>query len=141
MIELANAASERAAFPFVLVDKLLGSAPGERAVGLRNVTANDPLLACADGRPATLRRALLVEAFSQLVGAALVPEGKSPAAVEISRIESMRFLRSPVPGDQLVLTVELSEAGEKAVRAACKAEIGGELAAEGTIELEVSTGT
>ncbi len=141
MLEIEEAVSEgAAAFPFVLVDKVLGCVPGERAIGLRNVTANDPLLARAGRRPATLRRALLVEAFSQLAAAALAPEGKGPRAVEISKIESMRFLRSPVPGDQLVLTVEFVAAEGSAVRAACRAEVDGELIAEGFVEFEVLAG-
>ncbi len=131
------------AFPFILVDKILGSAPGERAIALRNVTANDPLLASGGARPdpaaasppLSMRRGLLIEAFSQVASYALAGEGEVPRPVEIARIDSMRFLRSPVPGDQLVLTVEISKAGD-AIRAACKAEAGGELVAEGTLELE-----
>jgi 3-hydroxyacyl-[acyl-carrier-protein] dehydratase len=121
------------AFPFILVDKVLASAPDERAIGLRNVTANDPLLAAQGRREVSLRRGLIVEAFSQLAAVALAPKGTPPQAVEISRIDSMRFVRSPVPGDQLVLTIELSkpEAGEVSI--SCKAEVDGSLIAEGTL--------
>lgn len=142
MPELEDAARERAsAFPFILVDKVLAKVPGERAIGLRNVTANDPLISvggAGGGRGAGgLRRGLMIEAFSQLSAAALAPEGAEPRAVEISRIDSMRFLRTPVPGDQLVLTVELSKelsgAEEGEVRVFCKAEVDGALVAEGTV--------
>jgi len=124
--------------PFILVDKLLASVPGERAVGLRNVTANDPLIAAGGGGATSLRRSLLVDAFAQLVAMALVPEGERPVPVEISRIEAMSFLRSPIPGDQIALTVEItpSEGDAAAKRAKCRAEIGGELVAEGEIEFE-----
>ncbi len=124
--------------PFILVDKLLASVPGERAVGLRNVTANDPLIAGGGRRPTSLRRSLLVDAFVQLVGMALVPEGEEAAPVEISKIEAMTFLRSPVPGDQVVLTVEIAKGeGEGAARRAkCRAEVDGKLVAEGEIEFE-----
>jgi len=122
------------AFPFVLVDRVLAAVPFERAVGLRNVTANDPLLARGGGDVASMRRGLLIEAFAQLAGAALSGDGLRPAAVDVSRIGSMRFLRSPVPGDQLVLTVELSRGGQDRAKAACKAEISGELVAEGELE-------
>jgi len=123
--------------PFILVDKLLASVPGERAIGLRNVTANDPLIA-AGGGSRSLRRSLLVDAFAQLVAMALVPEGERPVPVEISRIEAMRFLRSPIPGDQIALTVEIVPGGGEAAprRAKCRAEVGGELVAEGEIEFE-----
>jgi 3-hydroxyacyl-[acyl-carrier-protein] dehydratase len=137
MPESESAGTEPPAdYPFILVDKLLASVPGERAVGLRNVTANDPLIAGGGRQPTSLRRSLLVDAFAQLVALALAPEGERPVAVEISKIDSMSFLRSPVPGDQIVLTVEL-EAGDGATRRAkCSAEAEGESLAEGVIEFE-----
>ncbi|MHC4200927.1 MAG: hotdog family protein, partial [Planctomycetota bacterium] len=131
-----------AEFPFILIDKVLATAPGERAIGLRNVTANDPLIVTegADGASAAggLRRGPVLEAFAQLASALPGPEGAPPRAVEISRIDSMRFLRTAVPGDQIVLTVVLSKEGatpeEGAVKASCKAEVEGVLLAEGTVE-------
>ncbi|MHC5053095.1 MAG: hotdog family protein [Planctomycetota bacterium] len=140
MPESEGAGSEPPAdYPFILVDKLLAAVPGERAVGLRNVTANDPLVAGGGRRPFSLRRSFLVDAFAQLVALALAPEGERPAPVEISKIDSMSFLRSPVPGDQVVLTVELGEGGSATRRAKCRAEAGGEPVAEGEIEFESST--
>lgn len=157
-------------FPFILVDKVLGKAPGERAIGLRNVTANDPLLASGGGgagpRVISMRRALIVEAFSQLASYALAADGDAPSRVEVAGIDSMRFVRSPVPGDQIVLTVEVlkeeaegqapsevrpaltgvdgapgdgsaGRAGNRTVHMACKAEVGGELVARGKLEIEV----
>jgi 3-hydroxyacyl-[acyl-carrier-protein] dehydratase len=130
------AVREAEAFPFLLVDKVLGSVSGERAVGVRNVTANDPLLAGGGRRPHTMRRSLLVEAFSQLVAMALGPDPKRPEAVEVTRIESMRFERSPVPGDQIVLNVEITREGS-AVKSACTAEIAGQRIAEGALQMQV----
>jgi len=72
-----------------------------------------------------------VDAFAQLVAMALAPEGGTSVPVEISKIEEMTFLRSPVPGDQVVLTVELADG-----RARCRAEVGGELVAEGAIDFQ-----
>lgn len=129
-------------FPFILIDKVLATAPGERAIGLRNVTANDPLIVTegAEGVSAAggLRRGLVLEAFAQLASALPPSDGAPPRAVEISKVESMRFLRTAVPGDQIVLTVVLSKEGPTpeggAVKASCKAEVEGVLLAEGTVE-------
>jgi 3-hydroxymyristoyl/3-hydroxydecanoyl-(acyl carrier protein) dehydratase len=90
-----------------------------------------------------MRRSLLVEAFDQLIGEALVHEGEPAEEIEIAAIREMRFLRSPAPGDQLVLTVELLEAERAGSggRARCRAEIGGELAAEGEITFERAGGS
>jgi len=125
-------------YPYLLVDKIMGVVSGERGVGLRNVTANDPLLAADGRRPLTMRRALLVEAFAQVAAMILGSDDRRPAALEVTRIESMRFGRSPVPGDQIVLDVALSRDGA-AVKAACRAEVGGRSVAEGALELEIQS--
>ena len=123
-------------YPFLLVDKVLGMDSGVRAVGLRNVTANDVLLAGQGRKPNTMRRGLLIEAFSQLAAMALGPDSKHPAAVELTTIESMAFTKTPVPGDQIVLNVDLARDGDKAT-ATCKAEVGGAEIASGTLVFDV----
>ena len=140
MLKLEDlAAGHPEAFPFLLIDKVLGAVENERAVGLRNVTANDPLLAGEGRRPYSMRRGFLIEAFAQLAAIVLTPEGGDPGSVDITRIDSMRFLKSPTPGDQIVMTIELAREGD-ALKVACKAEIGGELAAEGRIDIETAGG-
>jgi 3-hydroxyacyl-[acyl-carrier-protein] dehydratase len=124
-------------YPFLLVDKVLGMDSGVRAVGLRNVTANDVLLAGQGRRPNTMRRGLLIEAFSQLTSMALGPDSRHPIAVELTSIDTMTFSKTPVPGDQIVLTVELSRDGATAT-ATCKAEVGGAAIAEGTLVFDVA---
>ncbi len=133
MLDLQGSATRHPAeSPFSFIDRVLGVQTGERAVALRNVTANDPLVASGG-----LRRAFLVEAFAQLASIALSPEDRLPSAVEIAKIESMTFSRTPVPGDQIVLTVELSRPEEGArLKALCKAEVDGEVISQGAIEIE-----
>jgi 3-hydroxyacyl-[acyl-carrier-protein] dehydratase len=123
-------------YPFLLVDKVLGVTPGESAVGLRNVTANDVLLAAQGRKPATMRRALLIEAFSQLTAMALGPDSKHPLLVELAEIQAMTFTKTPVPGGQIVLNVELSRDDEKAT-ATCKAEVDGAPIATGTLLFDI----
>jgi 3-hydroxyacyl-[acyl-carrier-protein] dehydratase len=130
------AARHPGSYPFLLVDKVLGMESARRAIGLHNVTANDPLLAANGREPHSMRRALLIEAFSQLTAMALGHDSRHPAPVELAAIESMTFTRSPVPGDQIVLNVDLSRDGV-VVTAACTAEIGGEKIAGGTLAFDV----
>jgi 3-hydroxyacyl-[acyl-carrier-protein] dehydratase len=114
--------------PFSLVDRVLAVEEGVRAVGLRNVTADDPLLVQGGGAPVAMRRSLVIEAFAELASRAL------SRAVEVSRIEAMRFNRSPVPGDQLVVIVDVAQK-EGGATASCRAEIDGVVVCEGTMEL------
>ena len=117
--------------PFLMIARVLAVEPGERAVGLRNVTAGDPLLTDGRRHPAKLRHGLLVEAFTQL--AAEVITDAAPGSLDVSEIDSMKFLRTPTPGDQLVLTVAFSKGEGEPLRAACRAEAEGVLVAEGTL--------
>jgi len=132
-LDMDDAATRHpASYPFLLIDKVMGMDAGVRAVGLRNVTCNDPLLAGGGRRPLTMRRALLVEAFAQLTAMALGEDSRHPADVEVACINSMSFTTTPTPGDQIVLTVELAAEGDN-TRAACKAEAGGATIAGGSI--------
>ena len=142
MLELQEGDAGRpAVYPFVLLDRVLVVERSERATGLRNVTANDPLLAGGGRPPTTLRRALLIEAFAQLAGVALAGEDAPAAPVEPSLIESMEFTGSPVPGDQLILSIELEGGAETdPVRASCTAEVGGAPVARGRMEFQRVSG-
>ncbi|MGF1498324.1 MAG: 3-hydroxyacyl-ACP dehydratase FabZ [Elainellaceae cyanobacterium] len=95
-------------YPFALVDRIVDYVPGERAVGIKNVTFNEPhFQGHFPGRP-IMPGVLIVEAMAQVGGVVLtqlpdVPEG----LLMFAGIDKVRFRRPVVPGDQLVMTVEL----------------------------------
>ncbi len=95
-------------YPFSLVDRIVEYVPGERAVGIKNVTVNEPYFQGHFPERAIMPGVLIVEAMAQVGGVVLtqLPEAESGLFMFAS-IEKARFRRPVIPGDQLVMTVEL----------------------------------
>ena len=95
-------------YPFALVDRILEYVPGERAVGLKNVTFNEPYFpGHIPGRP-LMPGVMQIESMAQVGGTILmqIPELKGKF-FGFAGIDKVRFRRPVVPGDQLIMTVEL----------------------------------
>ena len=95
-------------YPFLLVDKIIEAVPGQKAVGLKNVTFNEPFFqGHFPGRP-IMPGVLLLEAMAQVGAVAILLDerftGKLPM---FAGIDAARFRKPVVPGDQLLFTVEL----------------------------------
>jgi 3-hydroxyacyl-[acyl-carrier-protein] dehydratase len=95
-------------YPFALVDRILEYVPGKRAVGLKNVTFNEPYFqGHFPGRP-MMPGVMIVEAMAQVGGIVLIqlPDLEGGLFV-FAGIDKVRFRRPVVPGDQLIMTTEL----------------------------------
>jgi 3-hydroxyacyl-[acyl-carrier-protein] dehydratase len=95
-------------YPFALVDRIIDYVPGEKAIGLKNVTINEPFFpGHIPGLP-IMPGVLMVEAMAQVGGVVLtLMPGKRGKFFAFAGIDGVRFRRPVVPGDQLVMTVEL----------------------------------
>jgi 3-hydroxyacyl-[acyl-carrier-protein] dehydratase len=95
-------------YPFALVDRIIEYVPGEKAVGIKNVTYNEPYFPGHIPSHPLMPGVLMVEAMAQVGGIVLsqMPglEGKFFA---FAGIDGVRFRRQVIPGDRLILTVEL----------------------------------
>ncbi len=95
-------------YPFALVDRIIEYIPGKRAVGIKNVTFNEPhFQGHFPGRP-MMPGVLIVEAMAQVGGIVLtqLPELEGGLFL-FAGIDKVRFRRPVVPGDRLIMTVEL----------------------------------
>jgi 3-hydroxyacyl-[acyl-carrier-protein] dehydratase len=96
-------------YPFALVDRIIQYVPGELAVGIKNVTFNEPhFQGHFPGKP-IMPGVLIVEAMAQVGGIVLsqhpeLPHGKIWL---FAGIDEVRFRRPVVPGDQLKMTTKL----------------------------------
>ena len=94
-------------YPFLLVDKILEVEPGKRAVGIKNVTANEPFFqGHFPGNP-IMPGVLIVEALAQTacVAGLLLEENKGKLGV-FTGFEKIKFRKQVVPGDTLKLEAE-----------------------------------
>lgn len=121
-------------YPFLLVDRIIELDEGKSAVGLKNVSANEWFFEGHFPGRKIMPGVLIVEALSQVAAVALLKgvamAGKSPL---FGGIESMRFRRPVVPGDQLRLEFALDKMRGPIGKGRVRATVDGKLAAEGVI--------
>lgn len=126
-------------YPFLLVDRIQEIEPGKRGVGIKNLTGNEW---CLNGGPA-YPPVLLLESLAQVGGIVLgrTAGGENPNSRFIglfAGVSDFQFQRSPVRGEQMILTVELSQSLASIYRFNAEAQVGGEKIAGGQLLLSFS---
>jgi len=122
-------------YPFLMVDRIIELEEGKRAVGIKNVSSNEPFFqGHFPGHP-IMPGVLIMEALAQ-VGAVLIlkmPEYAGCLAL-FAGLDDVKFKRQVIPGDQLRLEVELIKFRKTFGVAQGKAYVGEALVAEGTLK-------
>ncbi len=96
-------------YPFLLVDRIEEIEPGVRAVGIKNVTQNEPFFEGHFPDYPVMPGVLIVEAMAQVgaVGVMALEEFRGKLAL-FAGIDGVRFRRQVIPGDVLRMEVEIS---------------------------------
>jgi 3-hydroxyacyl-[acyl-carrier-protein] dehydratase len=119
-------------FPFLLVDRIVEMTPGQRAVGIKNVSMGEPFFQGHFPDYPVMPGVLIVEAIAQ-VGAVLMLSGdefKDKMAF-FAGIDNVRFKRQVRPGDTLRLEVEIGQIRRSIGTGTGQATVDGELACRG----------
>ncbi|MBK0398826.1 3-hydroxyacyl-ACP dehydratase FabZ [Limibaculum sp. M0105] len=120
-------------YPFLLIDKVVGIDPGKGAVGIKNVTTNEPHFQGHFPVEPIMPGVLIVEAMAQTAGVLVVDTlGKvdENLLVYFMTLDKTRFRRKVVPGDVLELHVTILRGRGKIWKFWGEAKVGGEIAAE-----------
>jgi 3-hydroxyacyl-[acyl-carrier-protein] dehydratase len=95
-------------YPFLMIDKVVEMIAGESAIGIKNVTINEPFFQGHFPARAVMPGVLIVEAMAQ-TAAALVIHTLGPAfegkLVYFMTIDNARFRKPVLPGDRLLVHV------------------------------------
>jgi 3-hydroxyacyl-[acyl-carrier-protein] dehydratase len=123
-------------YPFLLVDRILELEPGVRAVGIKNVTANEPqFTGHFPGKP-IMPGVLMVEALAQTAGVAVLSLDAYRGKLGLfAGIDDCRFRRLVQPGDTLRLEVTVEKLRGMFGRVRAVATVDGEVAVEGTLSI------
>ncbi len=119
-------------YPFLLVDRIIELVPGQRVVGLKNVTINEPFFQGHFPDHPIMPAVLIIEAMAQTGGVLLLNSVDDPAGtlVFFSGIDQARFRRPVTPGDQLRLCLQLVKLRGSLCKMRGEAFVDGELVAE-----------
>lgn len=95
-------------YPFLLVDKIVELHPGEKAVGIKNVTVNEPFFAGHFPGNPVMPGVLMIEAVAQVGAIALLSDERYKGKLAfLAGVDKFRFKQRIVPGDVLFITAEL----------------------------------
>jgi len=122
-------------YPLLLIDRIVEMERKTRIVALKNVTINEPHFAGHFPDFPIMPGVLIVEAIAQAGGALLLTEipDRDTKLMVFTGIDSARFRRPVVPGDQLRIEVKVLNWRTTAVKLHGLATVDGKLACEATI--------
>jgi 3-hydroxyacyl-[acyl-carrier-protein] dehydratase len=128
-------------YPFLLVDRILEIEPMKRAVGIKNVTANEQFFQGHFPTKPIMPGVLILEAMAQVGGVAMLQseEYKGKLAV-FAGMDRVKFRRPVVPGDQLRMVAEILKVRGTMGKIWAEAFVDGELVAEGEFFFALTQG-
>ena len=129
-------------YPFLLVDRIVELVPGERAIGIKNVTINEYYFrGHFPGHP-VMPGVLILEALAQVGGVVMLsrPENQGKLAYFMT-IENVKFRQPVHPGDQLRLEAEVIRIKSRTGQCRGKAYVGDKLVCEAEVKFALVEST
>ncbi|MCY8231354.1 3-hydroxyacyl-ACP dehydratase FabZ [Priestia endophytica] len=118
-------------YPFLLVDRVLEVEEGKKAIGIKNVSANEDFFNGHFPTYPVMPGVLIVEALAQVGAVAMLMKEENRGRLAFfAGIDNCRFKRQVRPGDQLRLEVEMVRFRGAVGKGKAVATVDGELVCE-----------
>jgi 3-hydroxyacyl-[acyl-carrier-protein] dehydratase len=123
-------------YPFLMIDKVIEMVPDHYAIGVKNVSINEPFFVGHFPSKPVMPGVLIIEAMAQ-TSAVLVVETLGKASegklVYFMSIDEARFRKPVVPGDSLHIRVDKQQSRRNVWKFSCVATVDGAKVAEAVI--------
>ncbi|TYS59855.1 3-hydroxyacyl-ACP dehydratase FabZ [Sutcliffiella horikoshii] len=118
-------------YPFLLIDRIIEIEEGQRAIGIKNVTANEEFFNGHFPEFPVMPGVLIVEALAQVGAVAMLKKEDNKGRLAFfTGIDNCRFKKQVVPGDQLRLEVEMTRVRGSIGKGKGTATVDGQLVCE-----------
>lgn len=126
-------------YPFLLVDRVLDFVPSQKIVALKNVTVNESFFNGHFPARPVMPGVLIIESMAQAAGLLmLAQDGYKGKIAYFTGIDHARFRKAIVPGDQIIMEVEILRVRGNMGRAKGIAKVDGKVAAEAEMMFVIS---
>jgi UDP-3-O-[3-hydroxymyristoyl] N-acetylglucosamine deacetylase/3-hydroxyacyl-[acyl-carrier-protein] dehydratase len=125
-------------YPFALVDRIIEYVPGKKAVGLKNVTINEPhFQGHFPGRP-IMPGVLIVEAMAQVASVLLLrmPGNEGKIGYFLSA-NNVKWRKPVLPGDVLMIETEVLKAKRGIGQAVGRCSVNGQVVSEADLMFSI----
>ncbi len=118
-------------YPFLLIDRVVELEGYRRAVGIKNVSFNEPFFqGHFPGQP-IMPGVLILEAMAQLAGVLLLRRLENTGKLAVLwSIDKVKLRKSVIPGDQLRIEIEATKVRDQMGRVQAKAKVNQKIVAE-----------
>ena len=127
-------------YPFLLIDRVIEIDGDNSAIGIKNVTINEPHFQGHFPEQPVMPGVLIIEAMAQTAGAICIRSTgeDKPSLVYFMTVDGAKFRKPVVPGDRLEIHVKKLKQRGNIWRFACEGIVNGNKVAEAEISAMMS---
>lgn len=122
--------------PFQMIERVLELEPDVSAVGIKNVSVNEPYFTGHFPDAPIMPGVLLIESAAQLCSLVIAPENAAENADKLYvllKVKDFKFLKPVIPGDTLTISVKCTLKSDAACEFDAKISVDGTVKAKGTM--------
>ncbi|MCG7503786.1 3-hydroxyacyl-ACP dehydratase FabZ [Mesorhizobium retamae] len=123
-------------YPFLMIDRIVDIDGDNSAIGVKNVTINEPHFTGHFPEHPVMPGVLILEAMAQTAGAICIRAAgaEKPSLVYLLTIDGAKFRKPVAPGDQLFIHVRKLKKRGNLLKYACEGKVDGVVVAEAEVQ-------